>query len=182
MVKNKGLIAEAYEWDEEEVSSDDKEMVEVKVLMALAKENDALSKKGARNGEWDLKWCLEMTLHAQLKVMDLSNVMFNEKRETIFNYNKEIVMISPRVRDVYVLDVTFSAQESCFFAKASEKLNWLWRKRLAHLNFKTINKLEKHNLVIGLPSLVYSKDKPCSTCEKGKYHRASFKTKPTSSI
>ncbi|GJU51230.1 hypothetical protein Tco_1220785 [Tanacetum coccineum] len=38
--------------DEEEVSSDDNEMVEVKVLMALAKENDAISKVGARNGEW----------------------------------------------------------------------------------------------------------------------------------
>ncbi|GKA79332.1 retrovirus-related pol polyprotein from transposon TNT 1-94 [Tanacetum coccineum] len=52
MVKNKGLIAEAYKWDEEEVSSDDNEMVKVKVLMALAEENDAVSKEGARNGEW----------------------------------------------------------------------------------------------------------------------------------
>ncbi|GJV67556.1 retrovirus-related pol polyprotein from transposon TNT 1-94 [Tanacetum coccineum] len=67
-------------------------------------------------------------------------------------------------------------------AKASENLNWLWHKRLAHLNFKTINKLAKQNLLIGLPSLVYSKDKPCSSCEKGKHHRASFKTKQTSSI
>ncbi|GKD17440.1 hypothetical protein Tco_1206598, partial [Tanacetum coccineum] len=49
MVKNKGLIVEAYEWDKEEVSSDDNEMVEVKVLMALAEENDAVSKEGARN-------------------------------------------------------------------------------------------------------------------------------------
>ncbi|GKA57316.1 putative reverse transcriptase domain-containing protein [Tanacetum coccineum] len=49
-VKNKGLIAKAYEWDEEEVSSDDNEMVEVKVLMALARENDVVSKEGARNG------------------------------------------------------------------------------------------------------------------------------------
>ncbi|GKA29047.1 retrovirus-related pol polyprotein from transposon TNT 1-94 [Tanacetum coccineum] len=48
-VKNKGLIAEAYEWDEEEVSSDDNKMVEVKVLMALAEENDAVSKEGTRN-------------------------------------------------------------------------------------------------------------------------------------
>ncbi|GJW02119.1 retrovirus-related pol polyprotein from transposon TNT 1-94 [Tanacetum coccineum] len=40
MVKNKGLIAEAYEWDEEEVSSDNNEMVEVKVLMALADRKD----------------------------------------------------------------------------------------------------------------------------------------------
>ncbi|GJZ72937.1 hypothetical protein Tco_0637083 [Tanacetum coccineum] len=52
MVKNKGLIAEAYEWDEEEVSSNDNEMVEVKVLMKLADDNDAISKEGSRNGEW----------------------------------------------------------------------------------------------------------------------------------
>ncbi|GJS11044.1 reverse transcriptase domain-containing protein [Tanacetum coccineum] len=80
-------------------------------------------------------------------------VQFDEKRGTIFNSNKEVVMIAPRVRDVYVLDMTSSAQESCFFAKASDNLNWLWHKRLAHLNFKTINKLAKQNLVIGLPSL-----------------------------
>nr|GEX73154.1 hypothetical protein [Tanacetum cinerariifolium] len=35
MVKNKGLITKAYDWDEEYVSSDDNEMTEVKVLMAL---------------------------------------------------------------------------------------------------------------------------------------------------
>ncbi|GJY95891.1 hypothetical protein Tco_0512252 [Tanacetum coccineum] len=52
MVKKKGLIAEAYEWDEEEVSSNDIEMVEVKVLMALAEDNDVVSKEGVRNGEW----------------------------------------------------------------------------------------------------------------------------------
>ncbi|GKD55546.1 hypothetical protein Tco_1288933, partial [Tanacetum coccineum] len=50
-IKNKGLITEAYEWDEEEVLSDDNEMVEVKVLMALVEENDAVSKEGTRNGE-----------------------------------------------------------------------------------------------------------------------------------
>nr|GEY72146.1 retrovirus-related Pol polyprotein from transposon TNT 1-94 [Tanacetum cinerariifolium] len=104
--------------------------------MALAKDNDVVSKEGARNGEW-----------------------FDEKRGTIFNFNKEVVMLAPRVKDVYVLDMTSSAQESCFFSKAFENLNWLWHKRLAHLR-KTINKLAKPNLVIGLPSLVYSKDKP----------------------
>ncbi|GKB34658.1 retrovirus-related pol polyprotein from transposon TNT 1-94 [Tanacetum coccineum] len=76
------------------------------------------------------------------------------------------MMIALRVRDVYVLDMTSSAQESCFFAKDTENLNWLWYKKLPHLNFKTINQLAKQNLVIGLPSLVYSKDKPCSSCEK----------------
>ncbi|GKA73744.1 retrovirus-related pol polyprotein from transposon TNT 1-94 [Tanacetum coccineum] len=73
-------------------------------------------------------------------------VQFDEKRGKIFNSNKEIVMIAPRVSDVYVLDMTSSAQESCFFAKAFENLNWLWHKRLAHLNFKTINKLDWSSL------------------------------------
>ncbi|GKC39598.1 retrovirus-related pol polyprotein from transposon TNT 1-94, partial [Tanacetum coccineum] len=110
------------------------------------------------------------------------NGIFDEKKGIIFNPKKEVVMIYPQVRDVYVLDLTSSAQQSCFFAKATESLNWLWHKILAHLNFKTINQLVKQNLVIGIPSLVYSKDKPCPSCEEGKHHRATFKTKQTSSI
>nr|GEV87580.1 retrovirus-related Pol polyprotein from transposon TNT 1-94 [Tanacetum cinerariifolium] len=90
----------------------------VKVHMALVEDNKAVSKEGAKSGKW-----------------------FHEKRGTIFNSNKEVVMIAPRVRDVYVLDMTSSTQESCFFTKAFENLNWLWHKRLAHLNLKTINKL-----------------------------------------
>ncbi|GJW04526.1 hypothetical protein Tco_1563382 [Tanacetum coccineum] len=69
-----------------------------------------------------LKWYLEMILHAPLKDMVLLNVMFDEKRGFIFNSNKEVVMIAPRIRDVYVLDMTTSTQESSFFAKASESL------------------------------------------------------------
>nr|GEY36567.1 hypothetical protein [Tanacetum cinerariifolium] len=48
MVKNKGLIAEAYEWDEDEVLFDNNEMFKVKVLIALAEDNDAVSKEGVK--------------------------------------------------------------------------------------------------------------------------------------
>ncbi|GJX01230.1 retrovirus-related pol polyprotein from transposon TNT 1-94 [Tanacetum coccineum] len=90
---------------------------------------------------------------------------------------------SPRRNDVYVLDMSsLTSNGACFFAKASESVNWLWHKRLSHLNFKNINKLAKQNKILGLPSLVYSKDKPCTSCEKGKHHRASFKTKQNFSI
>ncbi|GJV35505.1 hypothetical protein Tco_1407982 [Tanacetum coccineum] len=48
--RTKGIVAEAYEWDEEEVSSDDNEMVEVKVLMALVDdENIVVGKESAKN-------------------------------------------------------------------------------------------------------------------------------------
>ncbi|GKB95391.1 hypothetical protein Tco_0981528, partial [Tanacetum coccineum] len=78
MVKNKGLIAEAYEWDEEEVSSDDNEMVEVKVLMALAEENDAVRKEGAKNGEW-VKISMRK-VHTILEIED------NDDRKTYLDY------------------------------------------------------------------------------------------------
>nr|GEV37930.1 uncharacterized mitochondrial protein AtMg00810-like [Tanacetum cinerariifolium] len=263
MVKNKELIVKAYEWDKEEVSLDDNEMVEVKVLMALAEENIAIDKESAKNGEWvkifmrnvhtlleiddndDRKvyldyWILlaesqrnttdplvaftdssaidydsadessvcstplsplkklkeqpgpkvvfgddsisTTKVYGSIECNDIVFIKFDEKRGTIFNSNKEIITIAPRVRDVYVLDMTSFAQESCFLAKASENINWLWHKRLPHLKFKIINRLAKQNLVIGLPLLIYSKDKPCSSSEKRKQHRASFKIKQTSSI
>nr|GEU40752.1 retrovirus-related Pol polyprotein from transposon TNT 1-94 [Tanacetum cinerariifolium] len=105
------------------------------------------------------------------------------KQGTIFNANKEIVLIAPRRNNVYVLDMSsLTPNGACFFAKASESINWLWHKRLSHLNFKNNNKLAKQNKLLGLPSLVYSKDKPCTICEKGKHHRALFKNKQNFSI
>jgi hypothetical protein len=50
--KNKGLVAETYDWDEVEVSSDDDE-VHISALMALSEDNKlAVGKSHARNGEW----------------------------------------------------------------------------------------------------------------------------------
>ncbi|GJZ97483.1 hypothetical protein Tco_0669936 [Tanacetum coccineum] len=43
--KNKGLIAESYDWDDKEVSSDDNDVTIVKALMALADEKEFLLAK-----------------------------------------------------------------------------------------------------------------------------------------
>nr|GEV14101.1 hypothetical protein [Tanacetum cinerariifolium] len=52
MVKNKCLVVEAYEWDEEDVSSYDNEITEVKVLMVLNDdENVDVGKESAKNGK-----------------------------------------------------------------------------------------------------------------------------------
>ncbi|GKE91647.1 hypothetical protein Tco_1572742, partial [Tanacetum coccineum] len=49
--KNKGLVAETFDWDEEEVS-DDEEETQVKVLMALADDKLSVGKNHACNGGW----------------------------------------------------------------------------------------------------------------------------------
>ncbi|GKD45515.1 hypothetical protein Tco_1270160, partial [Tanacetum coccineum] len=56
--------------DEEEVSSNDNEMVEVKVLMALAEDNDAVSKEGVINSEWvkiSIRKCTSEQIPSQKK-------------------------------------------------------------------------------------------------------------------
>ncbi|GKB61521.1 retrovirus-related pol polyprotein from transposon TNT 1-94 [Tanacetum coccineum] len=220
-------VAETFDWDEEEVSNEE-EVTQVKVLMALVDDELTVGNNYARNSEWvDITirkrhirepiWYMDsgcsrsMTgvksyLHKYVEqpvftkvalvnglkynLISISQlcdakyiVQFDDKQGTIFNANKEIVLIAPRRNDVYVLDMSsLTPNGACFFAKASESVNWLWHKRLSDLNFKNINKLAKQNKVLGIPSIVYSKDKPCTACEKGKHHRASFKTKQNFSI
>ncbi|GKF35846.1 hypothetical protein Tco_0112604, partial [Tanacetum coccineum] len=67
-----------YNKDEEEMSSDDNEMVEVKVLMALAEDNDGVSKEGARNDEW-----VKISIR---KVHTLLEIEDNDDRKTYLDY------------------------------------------------------------------------------------------------
>ncbi|GJR11185.1 ribonuclease H-like domain-containing protein [Tanacetum coccineum] len=63
------------------------------------------------------------------------------------------------------------------FAKATLDESILWHRRLGHINFKTMNKLVRGNLVRGLPSKIFENNQTCVACQKGKQHKASCKTK-----
>ncbi|GJS15109.1 hypothetical protein Tco_0409581 [Tanacetum coccineum] len=79
MVKNKRLVAEAYEWDEEDMSSDDNDMTKVKVLMALADdENVAIGKESARNGEW-----VKISMRKVHILLDMED---SDKRKSFLEY------------------------------------------------------------------------------------------------
>ncbi|GJU84725.1 putative ribonuclease H-like domain-containing protein [Tanacetum coccineum] len=71
---------------------------------------------------------------------------------------------------------------TCLFAKATSNESKLWHRRLVHINFKTMNKLVKGNLVRGLPSKLFENDQTCVACQKGKQHRAFCKSKTVSLI
>ncbi|GJW45470.1 retrovirus-related pol polyprotein from transposon TNT 1-94 [Tanacetum coccineum] len=129
--------------------------------------------------------CLKHNLISISQLCDANfKVLFTKTQGTIFNQNDEVVLIAPRRRDVYIINMSSFNKESntCFLAKASPRVKWLWHTRLSYLNFKNNNNLAKHNLVSGLPSLTFSKDKNYLAYEKEKHHRASFKTKRSFSI
>nr|GFB81496.1 ribonuclease H-like domain-containing protein [Tanacetum cinerariifolium] len=80
-----------------------------------------------------------LVLSPDFKLPDASQVLLKVPRENNM-YNVNLKNIVP------------SGDLTCLFAKATIDESNLWHRRLGHINFKTINKLVKDNLVRGLPS------------------------------
>ncbi|GJR38184.1 putative ribonuclease H-like domain-containing protein [Tanacetum coccineum] len=96
-----------------------------------------------------------------------------------------VLLKVPRKDNMYSVDLKNVVPQgglTCLFAKATPNESNLWHRRLGHVNFKTMNKLVRGNLVRGLPSKVFEINQTCVACQKGKQHRASGKTKTVSSI
>ncbi|GJY29070.1 ribonuclease H-like domain-containing protein [Tanacetum coccineum] len=97
----------------------------------------------------------------------------------------QVLLRVPRKNNMYSVDLKNIVPKgglTCLFAKATSDESKLWHRRLGHLNFKTMNKLVKGNLVRGLPSKLFEDDQTCVACQKGKQHRASCKSKTENSI
>nr|GEX94217.1 ribonuclease H-like domain-containing protein [Tanacetum cinerariifolium] len=97
----------------------------------------------------------------------------------------QVLLRVPRENNMYNVDlknIIPSGDLTCLFAKATLDESNFWHRRLGHINFKTMNKLIKGNLVRGLPTNFFENNHTCVACKKGKQHRASCKTKPVSSV
>nr|GEW30748.1 putative ribonuclease H-like domain-containing protein [Tanacetum cinerariifolium] len=110
-----------------------------------------------------------IVLSFDFKLPDENHVLLRVHRENNM-YNIDLKNIVP------------SGDLTCIFAKATLDKSNLWYRRLGHINFKTMNKLVKGNLVRRLPSKVFENNHTCIACKKGKQHRASCKSKPVSSV
>ncbi|GKA16595.1 ribonuclease H-like domain-containing protein [Tanacetum coccineum] len=76
----------------------------------------------------------------------------------------QVLLKVPRHDNMYSFDlknVVPSGGLTCLFAKATIDESNLWHRRLGHINFKTINKLVRGNLVRGLPSKLFENDHTC---------------------
>ncbi|GJS87998.1 putative ribonuclease H-like domain-containing protein [Tanacetum coccineum] len=87
-----------------------------------------------------------------------------------------VLLKVPRKNNMYSVDLKNIVPKgglTCLFAKATFNESKLWHRRLGHINFKTMNKLVKGNLVRGLPSKLFENDQTCVACQKRTQHRAS---------
>nr|GFA20934.1 putative ribonuclease H-like domain-containing protein [Tanacetum cinerariifolium] len=120
------------------------------------------------------------TVHAKFPIV-------NRKFPTDFKLKDDtnVLLKTPRQHNMYSIDLNniYPHKDlTCLVAKAFADKYMLWHRRLGHLNFKTINKLVRHNLVRGLPSKCFDNYHTCVACLKGKQHKASCKTKLVNSV
>ncbi|GJV55701.1 ribonuclease H-like domain-containing protein [Tanacetum coccineum] len=113
-----------------------------------------------------------------------NSVLFNDTECIVLSPNfklideSQVLLRVPKKNNMYSVDLKNIVSKrglTCLFAKATSDESKLWHRRLGHLNFKTMNKLVKGNLVRGLPSKLFENDQTCVACQKGKQHRASCK-------
>ncbi|GJW02404.1 hypothetical protein Tco_1561260 [Tanacetum coccineum] len=103
--KVKGLIAETYDWDEEEVSSDDNEVIEVKAVMALVdEERVCVGKESARNGEWikiSMKKCISEQIPTQKKkILGIDQLT----KDTFSSGPKDLIFVMSLADNVSITD------------------------------------------------------------------------------
>ncbi|GKD10716.1 putative ribonuclease H-like domain-containing protein [Tanacetum coccineum] len=114
------------------------------------------------------------------------NVLFTKTECLVLSSNfklldeSQVLLRVPRKDNIYSVDlksVVPTGGLTCLVAKVIVDESNTWHRRLGHINFKTMNKLVKGNLVKGLPSKIFENDHSCVACQKGKQHKASCKTK-----
>nr|GEY21064.1 putative ribonuclease H-like domain-containing protein [Tanacetum cinerariifolium] len=142
-------------------------------LLKRLDHNDALGRSKSLNGGYVAfggnpkggKISSKGKIKTEFKLSDESQVLLRVPRENSM-YN------------VTLKDIIPSRDLTCLFAKATIDESNLWHRRLGHVNFKTINKLVKGNLVRGLPTKVFKNQNTSVACKKGKQHRASYSLLP----
>nr|GEX21801.1 ribonuclease H-like domain-containing protein [Tanacetum cinerariifolium] len=135
---------------------------------------------------------LKFNLFSVLKMCDKKNSVLFTNTECLvlspdfkFPDESQVLLRVPRENNMYnvnLKNIVPSGDLTYLFTKPIIDESNLWYRRLDHINFKTMNKLVKGNLVRGLPTKVLENDNTCVACKNGKEHRASCKTNPVSSV
>ncbi|GJT35139.1 putative ribonuclease H-like domain-containing protein [Tanacetum coccineum] len=135
---------------------------------------------------------LQFNLFSVLQMCDKKNIVLFTDTACFFLSpdfklpdESQVLLKVPRKNNMYSVDMkNIVPKESltCLVAKATLDESMIWHRRLGHINFKTINKLVKDNLVRGLPVKRFENDQTCVASLKGKQHKASCKSKIQNSI
>jgi len=89
---------------------------------------------------------------------------------------RQTLLIGKRVNNIYMLNIYDIASNMTFLLSKNDD-SWLWHRRLAHIHMHHLDRLVSKNLVEGLPTFKYEKDRIYEACQKRKQTKTVFKSK-----
>ncbi|KAK1644620.1 hypothetical protein QYE76_062425, partial [Lolium multiflorum] len=114
---------------------------------------------------------LVKTLGYNLLSMGFAVFIDNDIVVLLWSKTLKVAFVGYREHNLYVVDFsgTTTSSAMCLFGKAD--VGWLWHRRLAHVNMRTLQSLHKGNHIVGLMENVsFAKDRVCRACVEGKMH------------
>nr|XP_016459049.1 PREDICTED: uncharacterized protein LOC107782662 [Nicotiana tabacum] len=91
-------------------------------------------------------------------------VNFKKTGCAIEDESDKIVLPGKRYGNVYILD-SFEKIDGHICLSSMSDDPWLWHRKLGHASMHLIEKLSKHELVVGLPKLKFSRTHICDACQ-----------------
>ncbi|RDX64511.1 hypothetical protein CR513_56922, partial [Mucuna pruriens] len=86
------------------------------------------------------------------------DVSFNKGECIVKNHNGSIIFFSKRQNNLYKINLLDLKNQNVTCLVSINNDQWTWYEKLEHASLRIISKLKKHNLVRGLPSLMYKTD------------------------
>ena len=69
---------------------------------------------------------------------------------------------------LYVVDFSGESTTTTMCLMAKGDVGWLWHRRLAHVNMRTLQSLYTGGHILGINDACFARDRVCRTCMEGK--------------
>src|SRR4051812_43477081 len=110
-----------------------------------------------------------------LAVMGLSSFFNEHSMVPMWSKSLMVAFVGYVEHELYVVDFsgTTTPHDLCLYAKADK--GWLWHRRLAHVNMRTLQRLHSEGHILGINDVCFAKDRVCRACIEGYLHETPHK-------
>ena len=114
-------------------------------------------------------WLVDGLKHNILSISQFCDngydVMFGKTNYTEINKDDNSILFKgKRIENVYKINFSELVDQKVICLLSVNDKKWVWHRRLGHANWRLISKLNKLQLVKGLPNIDYHSDALCGAC------------------
>ena len=106
----------------------------------------------------------------QLALMGFATFFNIDSVALLWSKTLKVAFVGHVENGLYVINFSERPTKTATCLMAKVDVGWLWHRRLAHVNVRSLQSLLKGDHVHGLTNVIFAKDRACSACIKGKLH------------